>query len=226
MANALTKIRSRIKAIRKRHPKKSFKSAQAQAGREYRQGKLKTRRPRKSVHKKRTVKRRRKVAGIGPGNGFTPRENVARTRARVGSHKRKPSRRRRAAPKRVRARRRVGQSGGGDAMKVLLPVVLIGGLGLLAYGIFKNSNSAPPPPQSSSGLVQTGNNYRDSQAQTILAWATAAGMAAAAVAKLIQALNSSDDATVTQVKDSIDSGEGIPYGFIAGVTHPTPRLTY
>jgi hypothetical protein len=111
-------------------------------------------------------------------------------------------------------------------MKVLLPVVLIGGLGLLAYGIFKNSNSAPPPPQSSSGLVQTGNNYRDSQAQTILAWATAAGMAAAAVAKLIQALNSSDDATVTQVKDSIDSGEGIPYGFIAGVTHPTPRLTY
>jgi hypothetical protein len=73
--------------------------------------------------------------------------------------------------------------------------------------------------------VQTGNSYRDSQAQKILAYATAAGLAATAIAKLIQALNSSTDSTVTQVSDSIDSGSGIPYDFIAGVDN-TPRIMY
>lgn len=215
MANALSTIRKRINAIRKRHPKKSFKSAQAQAGREYRQGKLKKRR--KATHK-RKPRARRKVSGVS-----VARENVARTRARVGSHKRKHRRRRASRKVAPRRRRRVGATGG-DAMKVLLPVALVGGLGLLAYAVFKGHSTTTPPPTSPSGIVQTGNSYRDSQAQKILAYATAAGLAADAIAKLIQALNNSDDSTVTQVSDSIDSGSGIPYGFIAGVSHPLPML--
>jgi hypothetical protein len=51
---------------------------------------------------------------------------------------------------------------------------------------------------------------RDSQAQKIIAWATAGGLAIDAIAKLIQSLNQSSDTTINQLSDNIDTGAGVP----------------
>jgi hypothetical protein len=97
-----------------------------------------------------------------------------------------------------------------------MPVVLIGGLGLLAYALLRKPTQ-PAPALPPSGLATTGNQYRDATAQRILAYATAAGLAADAIAKLIQSLNHASDTEVNQIYDSIDSGSGIPWDYMAGL---------
>lgn len=213
--STLKKITTRAKSIRKAHPGKSWKTAVKEAGREFRAGKLKLRKKRRpKKHSNRKHRARRISGGLRPNNvASVPREKIARTRARVGSHRRKPKKRRVTSPRPTR--RRVGQSNGSgpSSNNWVMPVLVLGGLGLAAYALLRNQAQAPPA--SSSQLVQTGNAYRDSAAQKILAYAAAAGMVGDAIAKLIQALNSSSDADVNQVYDSINSGAGIPYGFIA-----------
>lgn len=215
MASTLQKITARAKRIRKAHPGKKWLTAVKEAGREFRAGKLKPKRARPKKHSKRKHKARRRVSGFKPNTGLVPREQVARTRARVGSHRRKP--RRRAASPRPK-RRRVGQSNGNgsgpSSTNWVMPVLVLGGLGLAAYALLRNQGQTSPAV-SSSQYVPTGNAYRDSAASKILAYATAAGMVGDAIAKLIQALNRSSDADINQVYDSINSGSGIPWDFVA-----------
>jgi len=97
-----------------------------------------------------------------------------------------------------------------------MPVVLIGGLSLLAYALLRKQGQ-PAPVTQPSGLVSTGNQYRDATAQRILAYAAAAGIAADAIAKLIQSLNRASDQDVNQIEDAIDSGAGIPWDYMAGL---------
>lgn len=218
MANtALKKITTRAKAIRRAHPGKAWKTAVKEAGREYRSGKIKTKkRPVKRViHKRAKRARRRALGAIRPNTGaLTVREIVTASRARVGSHRRKPKRRRARATRRASPprRRRIGQRSSNSA---LMPVLLTVGAGLLAYVIFKRQ-SPPPAGTNQQGLVSTGNAYRDSRAAEILAWATAGGLAIDAISKLIAALNSSDQRTIDDVKNTIDQDGTLPYGFIAG----------
>lgn len=217
MANVLKRISARAKQIRKKHPGKAWKTAVKEAGRDYRAGKLRKGSNRKRVKVKRKAKARRRVSGIRPNTGaLTTRETVVKTRARVGAHKRKPRRRPASRPRPQPRRRRIGQQG---TTSGLMPVVLLGGLGLLAYAVLRGQSQAPPvgggPTGTADGLALTGNSYRDATAQRIVAWAMGIGMAAAAITKLIQALNSSSDSDVNQVYDSINSGDGLPYGFIA-----------
>jgi len=213
--NQLTKITKRAKAIRRAHPGKSWRTAVKDAGREYRTGKLKRKaapRKRKAVRKR--ARPRRRVGAFLPTTGKRgPRETVIRTRSRVGAHKRKPRRRKKPVSHSVARprRRRVGQS----ATSTLMPIVALGGLGLLAYALLRKP--AQPAPAPASGLATTGNQYRDATAQRILAYATAAGIAADAIWKLIQSLNRASDADVNQIYDSIESGSGIPWDYMAGL---------
>ena len=214
--STLKKITTRAKQIRKKHPGKSWRNAVKDAGREFRTGKMakKKARPRRKAARKRS--RPRKVGAFRPTTGRRgPRETVIRTRARVAGHKRKPRRKRGAVTRYVNRprRRRVGQS---SATSGLMPVVLIGGLVLLAYALLRKQGQ-PAPVTQPSGLVSTGNQYRDATAQRILAYAAAAGIAADAIAKLIQSLNRASDQDVNQIEDAIDSGAGIPWDYMAGL---------
>lgn len=159
--STLKKITDRAKSIRRAHPGKKWLTAVKEAGREFRTGKLKPKkRARPKKHSKPKKHRTRRVGGgLRPNNpGLLPREMVARTRARVGAHRRKPKKRRVASPRPTR--RRVGQSNG-SGNNWVMPVLVLGGLGLAAYAILRNQGQAPPATQPQ--LVNTGNAYRDSQ---------------------------------------------------------------
>lgn len=183
-ANALKKITTRAKQLRKKSPGKSWKTVVKQAGAEYRAGKLKAKR--KPAKKK--VARKRKAV---------KRKTVRRRRVGAVSGVRRPVRRKRrkrsAKPKVViRTRTRVktvrigSRRRAGIGKKSMMPLLLIGGGLLAAYLLLK--------PKSNTVYVPTGNTVRDSQAQQILAYAQAAGATAAAVAALLKQINASNNA--------------------------------
>lgn len=171
--NALKKINLRVRELQKKHPGKKRVTLQRQAGKEYRDGKLKPKkRAVKKVVRKKPVKRKvhhtKKLSAAKP-----KRQRVYK--ARVVHIK----------PYKAKRYRRV--SGKGPS---LLPVLAIGGLALGAY-LLLNRPSATPQ------YIQTGNVQRDNSASTILAYATAAGLTATAIAKLIDSLNNSSDSQVS-----------------------------
>lgn len=217
MGNAVIKIVREAKRIRKAHPRKyakrknSWLAYMQEASNRYNRGAI------GKPKKKSAAKKRRRV----------PKKRVgkkAKHRRVATVHSVSGVRRKRAAPRRKRASyrvthtvRRVGRTGGSD-MKNLL---MIGALGLGAYLLFKGSktttqtaaNSVYP---SAPPLNLTGNTSRDSQAQNIIAWATAGGMAVDSIIKLINSLNNKSDAQVSEIHNDINSGAGVPdWAFIA-----------
>jgi hypothetical protein len=179
MSNALKAINKRVKALAKKHPKSKRSTLQKQAGREWKAGKLKARR--KKVAVKKVVRKKRATAKR------TPRKVGKPTTVVYSLGKLIKRKRRKAAPKkRSHTRRKVSGSGKSS----LTPLLLVGGLGLAAYMLFK-SNAAPQQQ-----LYTTNNPQRDASANNILLYATAAGMTAKAIADLINAINKSSDAAV------------------------------
>lgn len=179
-ATALKKINARVKVLAKKHPGKKRTTLQKQAGKEYREGKLKKRAPakRKATHKrKKAVVKRVKAA---------PRKRVRKSRPVA---KRKVYKAKVVKVKAYKGKRYKRVSGIGK-LSSLVPIVAVAGLGLVAYYLYTKSTTPT--------LNTTTNPYR-AQAQTsILQWAALAGMTATAIANLINSINASDDNTVIQ----------------------------
>lgn len=172
---ALKKINARAKQLKKLHPGKKYKTLQKQAGAEYKSGKLKT---------------KRKV-GKRPA-AVKAKSRKPRARAIV---KTKTVYRTRTVKVRSKPRRKVSGIGsvlGGVMGKgsSLMPLALVAAAGVAAYFILK-------PRTQVQQYVPTGNYQRDQSANNVIAYATAAGLGITAIAKLIAALNSSPDSTVT-----------------------------
>jgi hypothetical protein len=217
MSTALKKINIRVKQLQKKHPGAKRVTLQRQAGAEYRAGKLKPKRKRAAAPKRKRAKRA-KVAGkrrprrIGSsGNTRTAtRASTSRNRTATktitahikvgGVRKRKRSR---AVVKHPR-RRRVGATG----MKSLMPILLLGGVGILAYMLLK-PKTAVSVPGVATPLTLTGSAARDTAAQNILAYAQAAGTGVSALTALINSLNSMGDASVVSANEQVQSGMGI-----------------
>lgn len=187
MSTALKKIRARVKQLQKKNPHAHYKNLQKQAGKEFKSGKLKTvgkRKPAKKKAAKRKVAKRT-VAIIHHAKP-APRKLHRRKRRSVGAA--------------VASHRRRRVSGSGSN---LMPIVAIGGLAVLAYFLLKPRTTTLLPSQI-PGLVTTGNAARDNSAANIVAYATAAGIAATALSKLIDSINNSSDSTVTAAAGSAD----------------------
>jgi len=178
MSNALKKINARVKVLQKKHPKSKRTTLQKQAGREWRAGKLKGAvgavRKKHHVKKKTVAKKRRRTAKPKVVTRTRTIVKVVRAKRRRATHK-----------KRTTARRRV--SGVGKT-SILLPIVGVAAVGLLAY--YMMSRPTIPP------FAPTNNPYRVQAQNSILQWATAAGLAASTITSIINSLNSSDDSTV------------------------------
>lgn len=125
---------------------------------------------------------------------------------------------RRRRRKRTVARRRVVMAGsrprrrsvGGDGSSNKLLIGL--GLGALAvYFLTKKSTTTPVQYQNLPAVTQTSNATRNSQSQDIVNYAMAAGLAATAIAKLIDSLNSSSDDEISNVYDYVNTTGNIEY---------------
>ncbi len=190
-SSILKKIAARAKQLKKKHPGAKYSTLRKQAGREFKSGKLKKRKKvsgsvgavkpkrrkavkRKAVRrKKRVVRRVRRVA-----RRRTVKRAVRRVRRRVVRRSV-----RRTVKRVVRRRRRISGKG-----KSMMPLVILGGVGILAYMLF-NKPAQPP-------LIITQNPTRNNAAQTAIQIATAAGATAQQIANLIKSLNAQSDAQV------------------------------
>lgn len=190
--SALKKIAARAKALKKKHPGKKYKTLQKQAGAEYRAGKLKAKRKpaKRKPARKKTAKRK------------THRRKVGKPATVVYSLGKlfKKRKRRRATPKRTQKRRR-SVSGSGSS---LMPILLVGGLGILAYMMLK-----PTVP----ALYQSTNPTRNANANNIVAYATAAGLGVSAITQLINALNNMSD-------DDVNKASNNPASVVAPLQNP------
>lgn len=194
MANtALKKITTEAKRIRKSKPKTSWKSAVKQAGAKYRAGKIKPRKKsakKKAVAKKRTVKRKTIKAKTAPRKVRRKKAvgvKRKKSRKKVGAVSSVAGRRRRTTKKYVKkvVYRRVG-SGKDKTMKMLL----FGALGVGAIYLLTRKNT------NQQTYVPTGNYTRDTKAQQVISWVTAAGATASQIAALISSLNNKSDSQV------------------------------
>ncbi len=181
MNNALKKINARVKVLQKEHPNSKRKTLQKQAGKEWRDGKLK-----KGVGAKKRVAKKKPVKG--KRSAAKPRiVHHTRTIVKVVKAKRRKYKAKKSNVRAYKATRYKRVSGIGK-MSSLVPIVAIAALGLGAYYLFTRATTPV--------LAPTTNPYR-AQAQTsILQWASLAGLTAAAIASIINQLNSSDDDTV------------------------------
>lgn len=208
MSNALVKINKEAKRIQKKHPKKhrNYAGFRKEATERYHAGKIgkrkrsgsakkKTHR-KKSTHRKRTVHHKR-TGAVG---------RVKHVR------RRKHSTRKRHKGRKVGATKKRQSSGGGISTNKLL---LLGGLAVGAYLLLKPKSDKVQLPAGAPPLVTTTNPVRNTQANDILTYAAAGGLAIDAIIKLINSLNSSSDSDVQAVHDNINSGGGIPDVWIA-----------
>lgn len=202
---ALKKINARAKALKKKHPGKKYRTLQKQAGAEYKAGKLKAKR---KPAKRKTVKRK----------AVAKRKPAARkTRKRVARKVGKPTtvvyslgklikrkRRKRAAVK-SKGKRRVSGSGNSS----LMPILLLGGLGLAAYLLLK--------PAAVPALYQSSNQLRNTSSNNILQYATAAGLGISAITALINSLNNMSDNDVINASNN-------PASAVAQLSAPTSTV--
>lgn len=214
MSTALKAINKRVKVLQKKHPKSKRTSLQKQAGREWKAGKLKARKKSAAPKKRRVVRKKvaRKRVGAVRKRRVSRKKATPRKRRRVGAVKiLERGENRRTRPKRVYkiARRKNGQirrvsrvGGIGGGLKAMLPVLVIGGLGLMAYMLLRK----PAAPV----YIPTGNVTRDSKAQEIIQTATTAGLAAAAIAKLIQQLQAQSNTQLDQTYDNVVQSGDVP----------------
>lgn len=211
MNAALKKVRARAKQLKKSRPGASYRNLLKQAGREYRAGKLKTR----SASKRRM----RKVGStLLLERGDTKKKKPSRVYKVMRSSKGKFKGTRRVGSAKVKYKtriirqtkyRRVGAAGSGTANIVLLVALAAG-----AFLIYKLVAGQRTPLQTQ--YIPTGNYQRDTSAQSILAWAAAAGLTINAISKLIEALNTRSDSDIISAANSVESGTGLPPGFFSG----------
>jgi hypothetical protein len=195
MANALKKITTAAKKIRKKNPRISWKSAVKKAGTMYRGGKLKA--------------KKRKVSGASVGAAKKSRRKKRRVSVPRVSYSKSVSvkvaprkRRRRSSPKKVARRRRVSGSGKDRFIQTLAIAGL--GIGLLVAFTRQRTPSYPM-------YQNTGNVYRDSRAQQILSIAQQAALSATQIMNLISQINSASDAQLDQMYQSANTGNIAAY---------------
>lgn len=200
---ALKKINTRTKQLKKKHPGKKYSTLRKQAAKEYNAGTI--------------PKTRKKKAKVGAKRKYKVTHRVKRMEAvgAVAKHKPRRTPRKRAARKGVHARRRVGSSGG-SGMKKIMPFLLLGGLGILAYMVFKK----PSIPVLPVALAPTSSTARTAAATNILQYATAAGATITALTALVNALNSSSDDSVIAASNQVSAGGGIPPDISGGAPAP------
>lgn len=213
MANALKKISTEAKRIRKRHPKTTWKAAVKEASRRYNKGTI--RGPKKSHPKKKKRKAVRKHK-----TRHTRKRSVGTVHKKRSTRKRstsKRSARRKHSPKKRHKSRKKGRRVGAviqqqPAKTDWTPLLIAGALGIAAWALFKKSSTptAPTQPAGTPPLVLTTNPTRNSQASNIVAYATAAGLLLPSIIKLIQSLNGKSDSEVASIYDSVDSTGEIP----------------
>lgn len=211
MANALKKISTEAKKIRKRHPGKSWKSAVKEASRRYNAGTIRPSRKKKHKatarkHKPRRVRKRHSVGAVHHTKKRSRKRSTRKrsTRREKTSHKKQHKSRKRG--------RRVGAVVQQQSKMDWTPILVVGALGLAAWALFKKSDNGgqPPVPAGAPPLAISTNPTRNSQASNIIAYATAAGMLLPAITKLIQSLNSKSDSEVNSIYNSVDSTGEIP----------------
>jgi hypothetical protein len=187
--NALKKISARVKQLRKKNPGRKYSSLQKQAGKEFKAGKLKAKRkPAAKKAAKRKPAKRKAIRRAAPKVKIARRKVVARV---------KPVKPRKVKVKAYKATRykKVGKGG-----KSMMPLIALAAVGVGAYLLLRK----PATVAQNYGYIPTGNPVRDNSANSVLTWATAAGLTATAITKLIQAINSSSDSTVQNAAQSPD----------------------
>lgn len=194
MANALRKIITQAKKIRKRHKSMSWKSAVKKASAQYKKGGLKARR--KSVGAVKKTRKRRTVKRSTARKKTTRRKSTRAVRRVVVIASARPRRRRSYAKKRSAPRRRVGST----RKDKFLQTLLIGGAAVaLGVALFRQN-------RTQTVYVPTGNSVRDSKAQQILSFAQQAALSAAQIAALISRINNSSDSQIDQMSSGIAQG--------------------
>lgn len=198
--SVLTKIVHKAKALRRAHPHKHdkkkhpWRAYMKEASEKVKKGSH-SGKPRKK-RKKRAVSKARKVGKVKRHRAAPKTRTVTKYKVRhVVRHKVV----------------RVGRASGGGGMKNIMPIVALGAVAVAAYLLLKPKT---PTYGQYPPLNMTGNTYRDTTAQNILAYATAAGLAADAVSKLINSLNNASDSQVNQIQNSIESGQGVPSAYL------------
>lgn len=210
--NALKKINERAKALKKKHPGKKYKTLQKQAGSEYRAGKLTG--TKKKLSKSRVVTKKRKVSRRKVGKApivYSLGKLIRKRRKKLSRRKPVAQRRYKKVVVKVKSyqgRRKQRVSG----MKSLMPVFLVGGLGLLAYMLLK-----PATPV----LSTTTNVQRNASASNLVSYATAAGLGISAITQLINSLNSMSDSDVINANSNPASAVAQLTGPVSTVQAPT-----
>ncbi len=217
----LKKINARAKALKKLHPGTLYRTLQKRAAKEVSGVK-------KTVSKRPKAAKKLKKKAATKRNGQP--ELVERTRVvyKVFRPKRKGKSNkahfeviRNKAVTGIKKKSKKKSKVSGTGSKLLVPALVIGGIGIAAYLLLRNRSATAVQPVSTA-LQQTGDPVRDSKAAEIMAWAGAAGLAAGAIADIISALNSSRSKTDAAYSE-LQSG-GNPLNAISGVQ--TPYLEY
>lgn len=179
----------------KTHQRKTKKKSHR---RDYSRKQATRKRTRKSVGaRKRTPVKRRKRSQGRKVVKQVERRSVERVIAGKRRRKRRSGTKRRVRMAGSPRRRTVGKSGSGNLLLGL--VIGAGALYFLTKESGTTQSSSLPP------VIQTGNLTRDNQAQQIVSYAMAAGVAISAIASLINALNTSSDSTVSNVYDKVNT---------------------
>lgn len=200
MANAIRWIARKAKELRKQNPNahRTWNAYVKQASNMW--ARKKSAPVKRSPKKKVARKVRRKVSSI------TIREKTDKPRTRA----KKVYQVTRTKKGQYKSFKRVGSAGGSNLLPIALGVV---GVGLL-YLLFKNNRNTPMYPAgypSNYPTYQpTGNQYRDQNAQKIIAYATAGGLAIDAIARLIESLTNKSDNDIQQIYDTIDTTGTVP----------------
>ena len=205
MSNALIVIGREAKRIRKLHPRKHRKwtGYMQEASKKYNAGKIGKRR--KAAKKKKTATRhkanKRKVARRVGTMG------AVRKRKKRTVHHAAPRKRRRKAHRKVSGtgKRRRSSGSGISTNKILL----LGGLALGAYLLLKPKDTQHTVP-GAPPLVTTTNPVRNTQANEIVAYAAAGGLALDAIIRLIESLNKKEDSEIQDVYNYTDANGDIP----------------
>jgi hypothetical protein len=197
MANALKAINKRVKQLQKKHPKSKRTTLQKQAGREWKAGKLKARKKVVGAVKRKPAKRKR--AAAPRKRAAAPRKKTVRRKLATVPKKKRVYKAKRTNVKAYKATRYKRISGKGKSMVPMLLGAAVLGVG--AYLLLKR----PTVQATNYGYVPTSNPARNDSANSILTWATAAGLGITAISKLITAINSSSDAQVQQAAAAPDT---------------------
>ena len=196
--SALAKITREAKRLKKLHPNKhrQWKGYQKEAAAKYKKGTIKS----SSGRKKTVRKKRRAKVGQHKAVGKVARakkrkrpvvRQVVRYSKRTSVGKRSP----------VRSHRMAGSSG-----KSVLPLVIVGGIAILAGLYLFNKQKTPQLPAGSPPLVQTSNQLRNDKANAIVQYAMAGSLAIDAIIKLVESLNKKSDSEVDNLYDYLQQG--------------------